>query len=84
MMQFQSPVEEREKFDHVHQFHINSLSQSSDCESILSSDDTTVNLWNLEKSLQPNPKNQASATYFNLIDKAPKKILELSEVITHC
>ena len=54
MMQYRNPIELRETFTNVHQFHINSLSQSSDCESILSSDDTTVNLWNLEKSLQPN------------------------------
>ena len=68
----------------MHQFHINSLSQSSDCESIISSDDTTVNLWNIERSAQPSNDENKGATYFNLIDKAPKKILELSEVITHC
>ena len=67
----------------MHQFHINSLSQSSDCESIISSDDTTVTMWNTERSAQPSKDDLKGANYFNLIDKAPKLIHDLSEVITH-
>ena len=45
-----NPVELRDTFMDVHQFHINSISQSADSESLISSDDTTVTMWNIERS----------------------------------
>ena len=103
MQMFYDPVEIIETFENVHQYHISALSQSSDCENMISCDDTTVTLWNIERSCtkmnnQPRsstfdynynsspPKTTPNTTnsYFNLIDKAPRKIFELSEVITHC
>ena len=102
MHMFYDPVEIIETFENVHQYHISALSQSSDCENIISCDDTTVTLWNIERSCNKMNNQTRSTTfghnsynnstdsspktnsYFNLIDKAPRKIFELSEVITHC
>ena len=81
-----TPVELRDTFTDLHQFHINSVSQSADGESLISSDDTTVNMWNIERSSKSNRSpshSRCSKIYYKLIDKAPKKIFELNEVITH-
>lgn len=45
-------------------------------------------MWNIERSAHSSQNrdgedNQCSNVYYKLIDKAPKKINELSEVITH-
>ena len=65
-------VTEIKNFEHIHKFHINSVSQAADGEAIISSDDTTVNLWNIEDSI----------TFMNVVDKTPVKIETISEVIT--
>jgi len=64
------------------------VSQCADNESLLSSDDTTVMLWNIERSAQSDQNrdgnnSECTNVYYQLIDKAPKKIFEISEVITH-
>lgn len=85
----QSPVELKSTFTDLHQFHINTISQSADGESLISSDDTSVVMWNIDRSALSNQNRDGEATecsnvYYKLIDKAPKKIFELNEVITHC
>jgi len=45
-------------------------------------------MWNIERSSKSNQNrdgalNDCSNVYYKLIDKAPKKVFELSEVITH-
>lgn len=85
---YANPVELCETFTDVHRYHINSISQSADSESLISSDDTTVTMWNIERSAhstqnRDGENNQCSNVYYKLIDKAPKKIQELNEVITH-
>ena len=73
----------------VHQFHINSISQSADSESIISSDDSSVTMWNIERTASSRSNRDGEATecsnvYYKMIEKAPEKIFELNEVITHC
>ena len=62
------------QYKNAHEYHINSLSLSSDCENFLSADDLRVNIWNIE-----NPN-----TVYNVLDIKPKVIDELDEVISHC
>jgi len=45
-------------------------------------------LWNIERSAQSDQNrdgnnSECTNVYYQLIDKAPKKIFEISEVITH-
>ena len=72
----------------MHRFHINAVSQSSDGETLISSDDTSVTLWNIERCASSSQNRDGendvcSNVYFKLIDKAPKKLFELNEAITH-
>lgn len=62
----------RKVYAHAHDFNINSLSNNSDGETFLSADDFMINLWNLETS------NQC----FNIIDRKPPNMEDLTEVIT--
>ena len=84
-----NPVELKNTFTDVHQYHINAISQSADSESLISSDDTSVTMWNIERSGSSRQNRDGEAiecsnVYYKLIEKAPKKIFELNEVITHC
>ncbi|XP_029129911.1 serine/threonine protein phosphatase 2A 55 kDa regulatory subunit B beta isoform isoform X5 [Cajanus cajan] len=56
----------------AHSFNINSISNNSDYETLLSADDLRINLWNLEVSDQ----------CFNIIDMKPPNMEDLTEVIT--
>lgn len=47
---YANPIEHMDTFSDVHQFHINSISQSSDVETLISSDDTSVVMWNIERA----------------------------------
>ncbi|CAN6907146.1 unnamed protein product [Brassica oleracea] len=62
----------RRVYAHAHDYHINSISNSSDGETFISADDLRVNLWNLEIS------NQS----FNIVDVKPTNMEDLTEVIT--
>ncbi|XP_047327100.1 serine/threonine protein phosphatase 2A 55 kDa regulatory subunit B beta isoform-like [Impatiens glandulifera] len=62
----------RKVYAHAHDFNINSISNNSDGETFISSDDLRINLWNLEIS------NQC----FNIIDMKPPNMEDLTEVIT--
>jgi serine/threonine-protein phosphatase 2A regulatory subunit B len=62
----------REVYPHLHDYSINSISICSDGESFISADDLTVNLWNIERTMQT----------FNLVNLKPPMLDELSEVIT--
>ncbi|WOK96886.1 serine/threonine protein phosphatase [Canna indica] len=62
----------RRIYAHAHDYHINSISTNSDCETFISADDLRVNLWNLEIS------NQS----FNIVDVKPANMEDLTEVIT--
>jgi serine/threonine-protein phosphatase 2A regulatory subunit B len=63
----------RKSFEYGHNYHINSLSLSTDGENFISSDDLRVNLWNIEQT----------KTAFAIVDIKPPVIDELNEVITH-
>lgn len=63
-----------ETYANGHQFHVHSLSASSDGEHFISGDEVGVHLWSME---DPNQ-------CYNVVDIAPKKIEDLLEVITHC
>eukprot|EP00347_Sterkiella_histriomuscorum_P001605 403371389 len=56
-----------------HQFHIHSVSQSFDSEYLLSADDITINLWNIEDHTKS----------YNIINIKPNNIEDLQEIITH-
>ncbi|KAH8486927.1 hypothetical protein H0E87_025789 [Populus deltoides] len=62
----------RKVYAHAHDFNINSISNNSDGETFISSDDLRINLWNLEISDQ----------CFNIIDTKPSNMEDLTEVIT--
>ncbi|XP_010540074.1 PREDICTED: serine/threonine protein phosphatase 2A 55 kDa regulatory subunit B beta isoform isoform X2 [Tarenaya hassleriana] len=62
----------RRVYAHAHDYHINSISNSSDGETFISADDLRINLWNLEIS------NQS----FNIVDVKPANMEDLTEVIT--
>ncbi|XP_010537553.1 PREDICTED: serine/threonine protein phosphatase 2A 55 kDa regulatory subunit B beta isoform isoform X2 [Tarenaya hassleriana] len=62
----------RRVYTHAHDYHINSISNSSDGETFISADDLRVNLWNLGIS------NQS----FNIVDVKPANMEDLTEVIT--
>ncbi|CAK7328867.1 unnamed protein product [Dovyalis caffra] len=62
----------RKVYAHAHDFNINSISNNSDGETFISSDDLRINLWNLEISDQ----------CFNIIDMKPSNMEDLTEVIT--
>lgn len=62
----------RREFKNCHNYNINSLSVSPDGENFLSSDDLSINLWNIENNI----------VAFNMVDLKPPKMEELSEVIT--
>jgi serine/threonine-protein phosphatase 2A regulatory subunit B len=64
----------KQLYRNAHEYHINSLCISHDGEHFLSADDLRVNLWNVEQN----------DTVYNLLDKKPKSIDELDEVISHC
>jgi hypothetical protein len=60
-------------FTNAHNYHIHSLSASSDMEHYISSDEVSVHLWDL---------NEVNTSY-QVVNIAPKQIEELNEVITH-
>ncbi|GLU14364.1 hypothetical protein SLE2022_309400 [Rubroshorea leprosula] len=62
----------RRVYAHAHDYHINSISNNSDCETFISADDLRINLWNLEIC------NQS----FNIVDVKPANMEDLTEVIT--
>jgi serine/threonine-protein phosphatase 2A regulatory subunit B len=62
----------KRSYANLHNFHINSISVSTNGENFLSADDLRVNFWNLET---PN-------VTFNLIDLKPDNFDDISEVIT--
>ncbi|KAL4566608.1 hypothetical protein LXL04_030728 [Taraxacum kok-saghyz] len=62
----------RKMYGHAHDYNINSISNNSDGETFISSDDLRINLWNLEVSDQ----------CFNIIDLKPSNMDDLTEVIT--
>ncbi|XP_075490098.1 serine/threonine protein phosphatase 2A 55 kDa regulatory subunit B beta isoform-like isoform X2 [Primulina tabacum] len=62
----------RRVYAHAHDYHINSISNNSDGETFISSDDLRINLWNLQIS------NQS----FNIVDVKPTNMEDLTEVIT--
>ncbi|XP_010519191.1 PREDICTED: serine/threonine protein phosphatase 2A 55 kDa regulatory subunit B beta isoform-like isoform X2 [Tarenaya hassleriana] len=62
----------RRVYAHAHDYHINSISNSSDGETFISADDLRINLWHLEIS------NQS----FNIVDVKPANMEDLTEVIT--
>lgn len=64
---------EQAQYKFCHNYNINSMSCSPDCENFISADDLRVNLWNVENNI----------VAFNLVDLKPPNIEELSEVITH-
>ena len=59
-------------YANLHGYHINSLSAAADGEKFLTADDLRVNVWDLESS------NVA----FNVVDRKPDSLEEVSEVIT--
>ena len=63
----------RKEFTNAHNYHINSVSLSSDGEHFLSADDLRVNIWNIENT----------KTTFSIVDIKPPNIDDLNEVITH-
>ncbi|CAM6088586.1 unnamed protein product [Calypogeia fissa] len=62
----------RRVYANAHAYHINSISNNSDCETYISADDLRINLWNLEVSDQS----------FNIVDIKPVNMEDLTEVIT--
>ena len=62
----------KRSFPNLHNYHINSISVSSNGENFLSSDDLKIYLWDFE-----NIK-----TAYNVVDLKPDNFEELSEVIT--
>lgn len=62
----------RRTYANAHQYHVNSISVSSDGETYISADDLRINLWNLGIQDQS----------FNIIDIKPVNMEELTEVIT--
>jgi len=62
----------KKKYPNLHNYHINSISPSSNCENFISSDDLRIYLWNFERTKEA----------FNIIDLKPDNLEELSEVIT--
>ena len=62
----------RKTYPNLHNWNINSISRSSDCEHFISSDDLKINLWNFEY-----PKKA-----FNIVDIKPEGVEDLQEVIT--
>ncbi|XAR50203.1 hypothetical protein NMG60_11004465 [Bertholletia excelsa] len=62
----------RKVYAHAHDFNINSISNNSDGETFVSTDDLRINLWNLDISDQ----------CFNIIDMKPPNMEDLTEVIT--
>ncbi|KAG0555082.1 hypothetical protein M758_12G146800 [Ceratodon purpureus] len=62
----------RRIYANAHAYHINSISNNSDCETYISADDLRINLWNLEISDQS----------FNIVDIKPVNMEDLTEVIT--
>ena len=66
-------MHEKTQFKNCHDYNINTLSVSPDGENFISSDDLTINLWNLE--------NRTVA--YKIVDLKPNTIEQLSEVITH-
>lgn len=62
----------RKSYSNLHNYHINSLSLSSNCENFISSDDLSVYLWNLDREDECQ----------NLIDIKPSNLKQVSEVIT--
>ncbi|KAL6012546.1 Serine/threonine protein phosphatase 2A 55 kDa regulatory subunit B beta isoform [Asimina triloba] len=59
----------RRIYAHAHDYHINSISNNSDCETFISADDLRINLWNLEIS------NQS----FNIVDVKPVNMEDLTD-----
>ncbi|KAF3493946.1 hypothetical protein DY000_02057474 [Brassica cretica] len=62
----------RRVYAHAHDYHINSISNSSDGETFISADDLRVNLWNLEIS------NQS----FNIVDVKPTNMEDLTGMLS--
>ena len=62
----------KRSFPNLHNYHINSISLSSNGENFLSSDDLKIYLWDLENT----------KVAYNFVDMKPDNFEELSEVIT--
>jgi serine/threonine-protein phosphatase 2A regulatory subunit B len=62
----------KKQYPNLHTYHINSISDSPNCENFISSDDLRIYLWNFE-----NVKEA-----FSIVDLKPPNLEELSEVIT--
>ncbi|XP_024519655.1 serine/threonine protein phosphatase 2A 55 kDa regulatory subunit B beta isoform isoform X3 [Selaginella moellendorffii] len=62
----------RRVYANAHTYHINSISNNSDCETYISADDLRINLWNME----------ISDLSFNIVDIKPANMEDLTEVIT--
>uniref|UniRef100_A0A7N0TXD7 Serine/threonine-protein phosphatase 2A 55 kDa regulatory subunit B n=1 Tax=Kalanchoe fedtschenkoi TaxID=63787 RepID=A0A7N0TXD7_KALFE len=62
----------RRTFAKAHDFHINSISTNSDCETFISADELQIHLWNLERSDQA----------FNIVDLTPVYGNHMPQVIT--
>ncbi|XP_024403767.1 serine/threonine protein phosphatase 2A 55 kDa regulatory subunit B beta isoform isoform X1 [Physcomitrium patens] len=62
----------RKVYANAHAYHINSISNNSDCETFISADDLRINLWNIEVNDQS----------FNIVDIKPTNMEDLTEVIT--
>jgi serine/threonine-protein phosphatase 2A regulatory subunit B len=66
-----TPTLKRE-FPNLHNYHINSISISSNCDNFISSDDLRIYLWDFE-----SPQKA-----FNVVDTKPTDFNNLNEVIT--
>ncbi len=64
----------RKQYRNAHEYHINSLSLSSDGEHFISADDLRINIWNIEND----------QTVYNVLDIKPPNIDDLDEVVTRC
>ena len=62
----------KKSFANLHNYHINSVSLATNCESFISSDDLSVNLWNIDRDDQ----------CVNLVDIKTDKLANVTEVIT--
>lgn len=60
-------------YKNCHPYNIQCLSTCPDGENFISSDDLTINLWNIENHI----------TAYKIVDLNPDRNTELSEVITH-
>lgn len=60
-------------YRNAHEYHINSLSLSSDGENFISTDDLRINLWHIDEN----------KVVYNLLDLKSKISDDVEETITH-